>query len=255
MSFCEWIKNLFGKQEKATSVPIEYEIVSFTTSDGNYVQGEIYQPRRPNGHGIVYCHGGFVGSVTPDVQIYPMWGYTTLHLDFEGAPAVKASDPNRDITEVKDAYGLLRSKGVTGDIYLVGVSRGGYVATLAFAYHHKLFKKMVDYIGPINPLDPNYNWSVFASESRRSGQDVVEVKEYFSKAPTPYGLAKEEKYSELKDKMLLLYGGQDRICPPGIMCYPFVRIVGCKHMVFPKLSHNVHMDSDAQLIALRWLKK
>jgi pimeloyl-ACP methyl ester carboxylesterase len=255
MSLCEWIKNLLGKQEKPTPVPIKYEVVSFTTSDGNYVQGEWILPDEPNDDAIIYCGGGFSGAVTPDYQGYVRAGFRLLHIDLEGEGSPATSDPNRDIVKLKDAVALLRSKlGVTGNIYLVGVSKGGYAVTLVFGYYPNLFKKMVNYMGPINMYDPPYNWTVWGTDPKHKGM-VDDAKAYFAKTKDPYRLAKEGNYASLGDRMLLLYGEKDFVCPYRTMLIPFKKKTDCKGMVFPGLSHNVHRDASAQRIALGWLKK
>lgn len=251
VNLCEWIKNLFGKKKKETPVPMKFEIVSFTTADGNYVQGEWFLPDRPNGDTVIYCGGGFSGALTPDVLAYVRAGYAAFHIDLEGEGSPVTSDPNRDVAELRDAVKLLRSKlGVTGNIHLVGVSKGGYAVSLAFGYYPDLFRGMINYMGPINMYDPPYDWGTW-----RTSKEVVEgAKAYFAKTKDPYTLAKEGKYAGLEKRMLLLYGMKDSLCPYATMLFPFKKITGCDGVAFKDLSHNVHVDPDALRVALGWLR-
>jgi dipeptidyl aminopeptidase/acylaminoacyl peptidase len=230
--------------------PVKPELVSGVIN-GNTVKGELYRSPTPNGKGIVYCHGGFANVLTADIQCYVKAGYHLLHVDFENEGNLKESDPNRDIVETHDTSVLLQDKTGVTDIYLVGVSRGGYVALLTYAHHYMSFRKVVCYIGPINMFDPPYNWATWGAG--HEGQ-VEDAKAYFGKHEDPYWLAKMGVYNGMGDRILLLYGEKDPICPYKIMGIPFRNKVGCKLFVFPKDGHNVHQDVNAQRIALSWLK-
>jgi pimeloyl-ACP methyl ester carboxylesterase len=222
---------------------------------GQSIGGFIRRPKNPNQKGIIYCHGGFANILTdkefPDVLNYCKNGFTVMVLKFEDDSG-NPPDPNRDRIEVKDAATVLRKivPNLT-DVYLVGVSRGGYVALEAFAYFPDAFKKCVAMIAPTDM--ENYDWSVWRELHGEKEGFIKAAQQYFSEAPSPMRLAEEGKYDGTR--MLLLYGGKDRICPPQRHCIPLARKAGCNYIIFPDASHNVHELTEAQFAAMRFMQE
>ena len=224
--------------------------------DGQTIDGFIYKPENPNQKGIIYCHGGFANIQMdmefPDVINYCNNGFTVLVLKFRdesGSPP----DPNRDRIEVKDAATVLRKivPNLT-DVCLVGVSRGGYVALGTFAYFPNEFKKCVAMIAPTDM--ENFDWTVWGQMHRRNKEVLIkERQKYFAQTLSPMRLAEAGKYDG--SKMLLLYGGKDPICPPQQHCIPLAQKVGCKYIIYPDAAHNVHILTEAQLAAMRFMQE
>jgi len=244
----DWQATFYVKPEKIS------EIV-----DGNLVEGLLLKPRRSNGKGIIYGHGGFASLAPwqefPEAQIFCLiGGYYVFILDYEGKSDISKQSPLQDIAEVRDSVTLLKRKtGITGDIYGVGTSRGGYVVVRFFVDYPLLFKKVINFMGPINMV--GYDWSVWGAQSPQHQQMVEQAKAYFAKTLDPYQLAKQGKYKGIEKRMLFLYGEKDPLCPPGRMVIPFVRETGTPFVIFKDASHNVHRLSDAQGLALIWMAK
>jgi dipeptidyl aminopeptidase/acylaminoacyl peptidase len=223
--------------------------------DGQPIGGFIYKPEKPNQKGIIYCHGGFINIQIdmefPDVLNYCNNGFTVLVLKFEDESG-NPPDPNRDRIEVKDAATVLRKivPSLT-DICLVGVSRGGYVALETFAYFPNDFKKCVAMIAPTDM--ENYDWTVWVQMHSNKEAFIKATQKYFAQTPSPMRLAEAGKYDG--SKMLLLYGGKDPICPPQQHCIPLAQKAGCKFIVFPDASHNVHRLTEAQVAAMRFMQE
>lgn len=221
---------------------------------GQPIGGFIYKPEKPNQKGIIYCHGGFaniqIDMEFPDVLNYCNNGFTVLVLKFEDESG-NPPDPNRDRIKVKDAATALRKifPNLT-DVCLVGISRGGYVALEAFAYFPNEFKKCVAMIAPTDM--ENYDWKIW-SALNASPEFTKMAKDYFAQTPSPMRLAEAGKYDG--SRMLLLYGGKDPICPPQQHCIPLAQKAGCKYIIFPDASHNVHRLTKAQFATMRFMQE
>jgi pimeloyl-ACP methyl ester carboxylesterase len=229
------------------------EIV-FGTYNGDYVEAERFRPKVWNGKIIVFGTGSFANAVTGTGKVLAQaGGYEVLDLTYQGGGSPKTSDPNRDVITIRDTFWLARDKIGQGDVYLVGVSRSGYAVSLAFASYPDLFRKCVNFIGPINMHDPMhpYNWNVWG---QNKPGEIEACKAYFNKTEDPMQLANVGDYDLTKDRILLLYGGKDVICPPKDMMEPFVARVGCPHKTYPNCGHNVHQDGTALMDAIKWLK-
>ncbi len=222
---------------------------------GQPISGFIYKPEKPNQKGIIYCHGGFTNIQNdmefPDVLNYCNYGFTVLVLKFQdenGHPP----DPIRDRIDVKEAATALRKKVPhLTDVFLVGVSRGGYVALEALAYFPNDFKKVVAIMAPTDI--ENYDWNVWREMHGDKDFLIKAAQKYFTQTPSPMKLAEAGKYDG--SKMLLLYGGKDPICPPRQHCIPLAQRTGCKYIIYPDALHNVHRLTEAQLEAVRFMKE
>jgi pimeloyl-ACP methyl ester carboxylesterase len=222
---------------------------------GQPIGGFIYKPEKPNQKGIIYCHGGFANIQKDmefrDVLNYCHNGFTVLVLKFQDENG-NPPDPNRDRIDVKDAATVLRKKvpNLT-DVFLVGVSRGGYVALEAFAYFPNDFKKCVAIVAPTDI--ENYDWTVWRQMHGDKEVLIKAAQKYFTQIPSPMRLAEAGKYDG--SRMLLLYGGKDPICPPQQHCIPLAQKTGCKYIIYPDALHNVHGLAEAQFAAIRFMKE
>ena len=259
MGFFDWIVNIFEPQKPDFSpvVPLAKPIFVSADINGNIVEGELYLPSKPNGKGIVYCHGGFANAITPDIGVYVNSGYTTLHLDFEHEGDIAESDPNRDSIEVIDAAILLKNMYNVIDVSLVGISRGGYVALRTFGAAPTKFRKCVNFMGPINMHDPArpYNWNNWIAGSNKNQQDVIDAKKYFDKGLDPVEMAIKGYYNGYGDKIMNIYGSMDTICPYKDMMIPFCNMVNAKKKIITGAAHNAHRTEEGQLTAWSFLRR
>ncbi|NWG03644.1 MAG: prolyl oligopeptidase family serine peptidase [Syntrophaceae bacterium] len=222
---------------------------------GQSDRGWIYQPQKPNQKGIIYCHAGFI-SIKKDMEFsdvlnFSNHGFTVFVLKFQDERG-NPPNPHRDRNDVKDAVTILKKKVPTlSEIFLVGVSRGGYVALQAFAYFPKDFKRCVAIVAPTDI--ENYDWTVLRQMYGDNEGFIKMVRDYFTQALPPLRLAEAGKYDG--SRILLLYGGKDPICPPQHHCLPFAQKTGCQYVIYPEASHHVHRLAEAQLAAIKFMQE
>jgi pimeloyl-ACP methyl ester carboxylesterase len=125
------------------------------------------------------------------------------------------------------------------------------VALEAFAYFPNEFKKCIAIIAPTDM--ENYDWTVWGQMHGNKEAFIKAAQKYFVQTPSPMRLAEAGKYDG--SRMLLLYGGNDSICPPQQHCIPLAQKAGCKYIIFPDASHNVHRLTEAQFAAMRFMQE
>jgi alpha-beta hydrolase superfamily lysophospholipase len=114
-----------------TDYGLEFESVSFPSSDGVTLRGWFIPAPNPKGT-IVLCHG-FAGDCSPDLSYAPLFreaGYSSLVFDFRGHGASDGDYTSLVFFERRDllaALDFLRSRGITR-IGLIGFSMGGAIA-------------------------------------------------------------------------------------------------------------------------------
>jgi len=226
-----WWDNIFKKPEK----------INFTV-EGNpdAVEGYLYRGKRID-EGIVYCHGGMGEKVNingcSDAKSYSIVkGYPVLIIMYD-APL----SPLNDTDEVLTACKLLKILTGVKKVHLVGVSRGGYVVLMTMAFYPQFFDRCVSYIPPID-LE-NYDWSVWESDPMHAGM-IEETKRYFAETPSP--MMRWHDYIPIKDKILVIGGGTDKICPVKTHALPFAAKTGCKVHIVRSAGHNAHQTTEGR---------
>jgi len=121
-----------------TSTPadfgLDYESVSFNSTDGIPLAGYFIPAERPRGT-VVFCHG-HAGSLDPDL-IYAPWfhagGYHCLFFDFRAHGRSGGDRVSMGFYERRDLLGAveyLRGRGIE-QVGVIGFSMGGVVAITA----------------------------------------------------------------------------------------------------------------------------
>lgn len=200
---------------------------------------------------IIYCHLGFgtpFANMTTDVEFYARNGFEVFEIQFSdeiGYPAIASMDV-QIITEKAEE---LISRGYT--VNLVGVSLGGYRALQAFIRNPHLFNKVVAMMSPINVTREKdlTTWMV-----RKTEEEIQMAMTFFSELETPIQLCKQGLCDGLSDRILLIWGGIDELCPKDD-CYLMAAASGAECQIVRWASHNVSNFTRALWEAIEFLRE
>lgn len=207
----DYIKNFFNKPG---------DIITLTYN-GNKISG-IFFPAKKNfaGSAIVYCHGGFGGtgdaSGYVDAIKYAEAGFPVFLIKYENEGTRGINLP-KDVDEVGDgAKALKEFLKKINRLFLLGVSRGGFVAYHVMAKYNSIFDGCIIHAAPTDLT----TWVPIAERLKAIPEVKMEdeIKPYFTWLKTqdnPLFKSSPIAYiHELRKKpMSLNYGIQDLIVP------------------------------------------
>ena len=253
MTFQEWLRlqweMMWGNVERLSIIV-----------DGNQVDAFLLKPTKNiRNKGIVYLHGGTFDleqnmlNRFSDAFSYRTMGYHVLLLKFPDEDFPVAPNPNSDVIEIRDAYHMiaplmrdsLPHSGMTMvgmEINIITVSRGGYCGLLAFKDQHPLYNKIVCFVPPLNP--DNLQWF---------NQQADWAKKYLSQCKSPVYHAHRGAYLGLENRMLMIGGQLDTLCPPSINSQYFASLTGCKSYIVKGYGHNASDSTAGRTQAMEFI--
>ncbi len=219
-------------------LPKKYTMQPFVQKiDGNTVVGYLFTPKKGyNGRLIIDCHGGFSLAKQNDVESYTdvTWycgecGFAVfvLKYDKDSIQGMKEATLKRDVVEAYDAARIFKKRFPNAKIYLLGASRGSWVAQWTMIAYPEMFQAGAYLVGP------TYLPSFFANVrekkifpevtvGERIGLDLIHPyfcwhdgdEENSSSNLFPYCSTDSSFQNCLNSKpMLLIYGLQDPTVP------------------------------------------
>lgn len=211
------------------------------------VLGFLYVPRYANYKGIVYCHGGFSkidkGDYDSwvDVKNYITHGYSVLAIKFPDEYVVgKTWDLLSDVNECFDAGTTLLKTNPYNELYLAGLSRGGFTALSTFFRDTThVFKKCVTFSAPTR-VETWKELGFFKNGLPKEAQD------YFLKEPDPYTLSKNVMFNP--NSLLLIHGFDDEIVPFAQAIDLSLR-ADCYIKLYSNCGHDVYKNPEAATFA------
>jgi len=149
---------------------------------------------------IIYCHGGF-GKLyhVPDIiKELVTNGYNISYIAYNDDPDVVEPNILNDIDDIRVALHVSDSP-----IYLMGVSRGAYVALQsATILQNQKINKIIDIVGPVKE-----SWKEDVDPKTR--EELSRLFPYFYTIPFPF-----EKLDKIANiPILAVYGKMDNVVP------------------------------------------
>ncbi|MEV0199167.1 prolyl oligopeptidase family serine peptidase [Nonomuraea sp. NPDC050691] len=240
-------------------VPLETTDVTFTTTDGQRLGGEIFRPAHATGSlpGLLLVHGSGAGNSRRELQAeakaFAERGMVVLAPDKR---AVGYSKTRRDYSQLADdalaALTVLKRQPGVGHTGLWGLSEGGWVAPIA-ATRSKDVKFLVTVGGPgLTPLRTQV-WNA-TNKLDRAGVKGSLRNSYVSlhRLAGDAGLFPEAYYDpaatlgKLTQPVLAMWGAKDNQVMPAESAERFRANVhsGLTVKFFPDAPHALHSDEN-----------
>jgi dipeptidyl aminopeptidase/acylaminoacyl peptidase len=199
--------------------------VRLEARDGLALDGFMTRPRGSDGKLplVVMPHGGPFGvfdrlSYDDDAQLLAAAGYAVLQVNFRGSGnrgrAFREAGARqwgaRMQDDVTDATRWAIAEGIADPerICLVGGSYGAYAAMMGLAREPELYRCAVGYVGV-------YDLAMMAEDRVRRGESAETwVSEWVGEGDALRAASATTHAGQIKDPVLLVAGGRDRIAPP-----------------------------------------
>jgi predicted peptidase len=247
----------------------KYDMIPFKeTIDGNAVGGFLFTPKKnPNGRIIIYCHGSFslakenqVESYS-DVVNYVESGFIVfvLKYDKDSVQGMKEATTLLDAKEAYDAARIFKRRLPKAKIYLVGASRGSWVAQNTMIEYSPMFDGGIYLVGPTNlPTLGEYfrKNKIFPDVTigDKIGMDLIWP--YFNYKNDEVLSSTTTYATKLNAKsMLLIYGQQDIVIPQeqGLKLAELCCLVLGKNFFLVKGGHGLGNTSGTVNLIKTWI--
>ena len=207
---------------KYTVIPIVQVI------DGNQVAGFLFtpDPKKFNGRLVIYCHGGFSlakeNDITEyaDVVWYAQQGFSVfvLKYDRDSVQGMRETTLMNDVREAFDATRIFKDRFPKVKRYLLGASRGSFVAQWTMISHPDMFSGGAYLVGPTDLVDFFLHLrekKIFPEITVGNTIGLDLICPYFNwSGNEEVSSTTAAAFTLLKSKpILLIYGSQDLVVP------------------------------------------